>query len=95
MRSRYSAFVALDVAYLLRTWHPTTRPAGLDLDPGQRWTGLDILRTEEGSAFHQEGVVEFRAHYVHAGEAESQHEVSRFVRADGQWTYLDGQDSGS
>ncbi|MFJ2742979.1 YchJ family protein [Streptomyces sp. NPDC087440] len=95
MRSRYSAFVVLDVPYLLRTWHPTTRPADLDLDPAMRWTGLDILRAEGGSAFHQEGVVEFRAHYVHDGEADSQHEVSRFVRAEGHWTYLDGQNSGS
>ncbi|GAA3491262.1 YchJ family protein [Streptomyces cremeus] len=95
MRSRYSAFVVLDVPYLLRTWHPTTRPAGLDLEPAMRWAGLEILRTEGGSAFHREGVVEFRAHYVHEGEAGGQHEVSRFVRVDGLWTYLDGQNSGS
>ena len=33
MRSRYSAFVVLDAGYLLRTWHPETRPASLELDP--------------------------------------------------------------
>ncbi|MFI5806040.1 YchJ family protein [Streptomyces sp. NPDC051561] len=95
MRSRYSAFVMLDAAYLLRTWHPTTRPASLDLDRHQRWTGLDILGATGGSAFHQEGTVEFRAHYVHDGQPDSQQELSRFVRADGQWVYLDGQNSGS
>lgn len=26
MRSRYSAFAVGDEAYLLRSWHPTTRP---------------------------------------------------------------------
>ena len=26
MRSRYSAFVREDAAYLLVTWHPDTRP---------------------------------------------------------------------
>jgi SEC-C motif-containing protein len=95
MRSRYSAFVLLDADYLLRTWHPSTRPAALELDPAQRWTGLDILAASHGSAFHQEGTVEFRAHYVHRGQGDSQHEVSRFVRVDGRWSYLDAQNSGS
>lgn len=89
MRSRYSAFAVGDTGYLLRTWHPTTRPAGLDLDPAQRWTGLEILGTGGGSAFHAEGTVEFRAHYTRHGRADSQYEHSRFVREDGQWVYLD------
>ena len=29
MRSRYSAFAVGDAAYLLATWHPSTRPAAL------------------------------------------------------------------
>ncbi|WP_190109514.1 YchJ family protein [Streptomyces cinnamoneus] len=89
MRSRYSAFVVRDAAYLLRTWHSTTRPPGLDFDPGITWTGLDVLGATDGSAFHQEGTVEFRAHYRVGGEADSQHELSRFAREDGQWVYLD------
>ncbi|MEV4436908.1 YchJ family metal-binding protein [Streptomyces sp. NPDC049585] len=89
MRSRYSAFVALDGAYLLRTWHSTTRPRTLDFDPDIRWTGLEILSTTGGSAFHQDGTVEFRAHYELHGEAGSQHELSRFVRQDGAWVYVD------
>ena len=36
MRSRYSAFAVGDADYLLATWHPTTRPAELALDPEQR-----------------------------------------------------------
>lgn len=43
MRSRYSAFAIGDGDYLLRTWHPDTRPDALDLDPDQRWYRLDIL----------------------------------------------------
>ena len=31
MRSRYSAFAVGDMPYLLRTWHPTTRPDDLAL----------------------------------------------------------------
>lgn len=87
MRSRYSAFVVGDVAYLVRTWHPRTRPEGLDLDPGMRWAGLEILGTEGGSAFHATGTVTFRASY----RGGSLHERSRFERVDGAWVYVDGE----
>ncbi|MET8453329.1 YchJ family protein [Streptomyces sp. NPDC005209] len=87
MRSRYSAFVTGDVAYLLRTWHPDTRPARLDLDPGMRWTGLEVLDTGEGSTFHTTGTVTFRASY----RGGSLHERSRFERVGGAWVYVDGE----
>ncbi|MEU1871372.1 SEC-C motif-containing protein [Streptomyces ambofaciens] len=87
MRSRYSAFVRLDAGYLRRTWHPRTRPARLDLDPGMRWTGLEILDTADGSAFHTTGTVTFRASY----RGGSLRERSRFERVDGAWAYVDGE----
>jgi SEC-C motif-containing protein len=90
MRSRYSAFALGDRAYLLATWHPTTRPRRLDLDPDVRWTGLDVLATAGGSLLSAEGTVEFRAHYVRDGGAGAQHETSRFARDGGRWHYLDG-----
>jgi SEC-C motif-containing protein len=86
MRSRYTAFVRGDVEHLLRTWHPDTRPAALELDPGIRWTGLDVLDRAGGGLFDTEGVVEFRAHHRDG----AQHERSRFVRDAGRWVYLDG-----
>ncbi len=86
MRSRYCAFVKQDAAYLLRTWHPRTRPASLDLDAGMRWTGLEILGTGDGSAFHSVGTVTFRASF----RGGSLHERSRFERVDGAWVYVDG-----
>ncbi|MFE2508558.1 YchJ family protein [Streptomyces naganishii] len=86
MRSRYSAFVRGEAGYLLRTWHPRTRPARLELDPGPRWTGLEILDTSDGSAFHSTGTVTFRASY----RGGSLHERSRFERVDGAWVYVDG-----
>ncbi|QTT72518.1 SEC-C domain-containing protein [Streptomyces mobaraensis NBRC 13819 = DSM 40847] len=89
MRSRYSAFAVGDTAYLLRTWHSTTRPPSLDLDPTVRWTGLEILAASAGTAFHQEGTVEFRAHCVVRGHEDAQHELSRFVRENGAWVYVD------
>ena len=90
MRSRYSAFAVGDPAYLLATWHPSTRPPSLELDPTVRWTGLDVLATSDGGLLAPEGTVEFRAWYRREGETGSQHEVSRFERVDGAWRYLDG-----
>ncbi|MGI5347824.1 YchJ family protein [Streptomyces sp. CA-250714] len=91
MRSRYAAFALGETAYLLRTWHPDTRPATLDLEGSPRWTGLEILATSGGSAFHDEGTVTFRAHYRGAdGEPGVQEECSRFTRVDGVWMYVDG-----
>ena len=87
MRSRYSAFVRLDEPYLLRSWHPRTRPARLDLDPGMRWTGLEILATTDGSAFHATGTVTFRASFRDGSLLER----SRFERVEGAWVYLDGE----
>ncbi|MFD4785954.1 YchJ family protein [Streptomyces sp. NPDC058459] len=87
MRSRYSAFVVGDVEYLGRTWHPRTRPGQLEFDPGMRWTGLEILETEGGSAFHSTGTVTFRASY----RGGSLYERSRFERVDGAWVYADGE----
>ncbi|MFD5401182.1 YchJ family protein [Streptomyces griseorubiginosus] len=86
MRSRYSAFVKLERDYLLRTWHPRTRPGSLELDPGMRWTGLEILGTTDGSAFHTTATVTFRASF----RGGSLHERSRFERTEGAWVYVDG-----
>ena len=87
MRSRYSAFVSHDSAYLLRTWAASSRPASLEFDPDIRWTRLDILRTERGGMLDTVGVVEFRAHYRVHREPGDQHEVSTFSREGGRWVY--------
>jgi SEC-C motif-containing protein len=90
MRSRYSAFVRADAAYLLRSWHPSTRPAELALDdPARtRWLGLDVLRHVPAG---ERAVVEFVARWKVGGEpAVRLHETSAFVREDGHWYYLDG-----
>ncbi|MEV0148859.1 MULTISPECIES: YchJ family metal-binding protein [unclassified Nonomuraea] len=94
MRSRFSAFGVGDEAYLLRTWHPATRPARLDLDRGVRWVRLEILETGRGTVLHTEGTVRFRAHYVERGREGSMEEHSRFVRLDGQWVYEGARDDG-
>ncbi|MEV7004874.1 YchJ family metal-binding protein [Streptosporangium sp. NPDC051022] len=88
MRSRFSAFSVGDSGYLLRTWHPTTRPQSVDLGGGLRWVRLEVLETTGGSAVHTEGTVRFRAHYLDRGTAGEMEENSRFVRHGGTWAYL-------
>jgi SEC-C motif domain protein len=89
MRSRYTAYVVGDRSYLLTTWHPTTRPAQLELDPAMRWYRLDIDGRERGGPLDRDGIVEFRAFYRHDGVRGEQHETSRFLREGGRWRYVD------
>jgi len=88
MRSRYSAFVREDAAYLRATWHPSTCPPRIDFEPSQRWLGLQIrghrvIDDDQAS-------VEFVARSKQGGRAHRLHETSRFVREGGRWFYLDG-----
>ncbi|MET1089868.1 MAG: YchJ family metal-binding protein [Arthrobacter sp.] len=91
MRSRYSAFVLCDEDYLLRTWHATEAPKGLGLDPEMEWRRLDILATDRGGPLDVQGTVEFKAHFRHGADRGVLHEVSRFVRENGRWFYVDGK----
>ena len=90
MRSRYCAYILGDIPYLLRTWHPSTRPAVIDPAAIPDWRGLDILRAEEGQEGDNQGIVEFRATALSQGKFFTLHEVSRFVREAGQWLYVSG-----
>jgi SEC-C motif-containing protein len=87
MRSRYSAFALDDAGYVLRSWHPSTRPAEIEPDPDLRWVGLDVIETSGGGMFDTEGIVEFRAHYRASGRHADMRERSRFVRHEGTWVY--------
>ncbi|HEX7112806.1 MAG TPA: YchJ family protein [Mizugakiibacter sp.] len=91
MRSRYAAYALGLEPYLLASWHASTRPAALHLAaqrPPPTWLGLEVKR------HHADGdraTVEFVARYrIGGGRAQRQHEISRFVREDGRWYYLDG-----
>jgi SEC-C motif-containing protein len=87
MRSRYSAYVLGLLDYLLATWHPSTAPGDLELSP-VKWLGLEVRHAQ---ATGDAGVVEFVARYRDSGRGVRLHEVSRFVREDGRWLYIDGQ----
>lgn len=90
MRSRYSAFVAGEASYLLRTWHPATRPETLVLDEDVRWTGLEVLATEAGGPDERRGTVEFVARHTVEGRPGELHELSRFRRDAEGWRYVRG-----
>lgn len=88
MRSRYCAFVLERADYLLATWHPHSRPARLEFEPGLRWLGLVVqqhLRQGEDRA-----TVRFIARSKLGGRASRQTETSRFRREAGRWLYVDG-----
>ena len=91
MRSRYSAYVLRNGAYLHRSWHASTRPnkkSLLQLPPTE-CLGLEIVRTEQGGETDTSGVVEFIARYREADAEAALQETSRFVREAGRWTYVD------
>jgi SEC-C motif domain protein len=92
MRSRYSAYVLGLEPYLLDTWHASTRPGALGLatqSPKPTWLGLSVKREENPTP--DTAIVEFVARMrIGGGRAERMHEVSRFVREDGRWFYVDG-----
>jgi SEC-C motif-containing protein len=93
MRSRYSAYVLRLDEYLLSTWHASTRPKSLDLLESDvlQWLGLDI-RSQQCSLTRAR--IEFIARYRVGGPGwpiERQHEISRFVKEDGRWWYVEGE----
>ena len=93
MRSRYCAFVMGDVAYLLATWHPQTRPASIDIDPNQRWLWLKLRGTTGGLESDTQGSVSFVARYKIAGKGYRLEENSLFEKLENRWFYLQPLDA--
>lgn len=87
MRSRYSAYVLGDEAYLRATWDPATCPPEPLVEPGISWVGLDVRSTQQEG---DEGIIEFIARAKVGGRARRLHETSRFIRREGRWFYVDG-----
>ncbi|HPY39695.1 MAG TPA: YchJ family metal-binding protein [Thiolinea sp.] len=91
MRSRYSAYIMGDAAYIHRSWHSSTRPSKKSLVQPRHihWQSLEIVRIEAGQLEDQEGRVDFIAYFSEKGQAQQLHELSRFTREKGRWVYLD------
>jgi SEC-C motif-containing protein len=93
MRSRYSAFVLGDVDWLRASWHPSTRPRRIHVSSDDRWRGLRVV-SAEGGPLDDEGRVHFVAEVERDGATVRLEELSRFVRLEGRWVYLDGEAGG-
>lgn len=81
MRSRYAAFAVGDAAYLEDTWHPSTRPATVELGEGLTWLSLQVIDAQDDQ-------VEFVARFRGPGGSGFVRERSQFVQQGGRWLYL-------
>ncbi|MEM6973749.1 MAG: YchJ family metal-binding protein [Pseudomonadota bacterium] len=88
MRARYVAFARGDATYLMRSWAPETRPATVEIDPDQVWTGLTVEAHE--TTGRDTATVRFTARWRRAGRKGRLSETSRFRREGAGWVYIDG-----
>lgn len=88
MRSRYSAYAQHNEAYILSTWHASTRPQSLSInsDSAVKWIRLKVISSNDET-------VEFIAWYKLNGKAHQLHELSRFIFEDQRWYYLNGSNA--
>ena len=95
MRSRFSAFVTHHWPYVLQTWHPDQRPdctvQELENEAANgRWLTLSVLHSRmDEDGLH--GEVDFCAWFNDAKGLHLHHELSSFVREQGQWFYTRGR----
>jgi SEC-C motif-containing protein len=93
MRSRYSAFVKNEMAYLRETTDPQTLH-DIDEAANQEWADrakflkLEIIKSEEKGT---KGLVEFKAFYAVDEEEYIHHEISTFRKQAGEWFFKSGK----
>jgi SEC-C motif-containing protein len=96
MRSRYSAYVKQEMAYILASLHPDHRN---DYDEKStrswaeraQWHGIAIMNTVKGAPEDSEGQVEFTVSYTENGFKQEHHELSSFKKKDGTWYFTNGK----
>ncbi|MGB0554048.1 MAG: YchJ family protein [Alphaproteobacteria bacterium] len=95
MRSRYTAFMRGDLAYIDRTHalekrDTAERSAAKNTFNSVEWIRLEVLQSARGGATDDIGMVEFAAHFRQNGAELVHRERSNFRRDDGLWVYVDG-----
>jgi SEC-C motif-containing protein len=96
MRSRYSAYVKMEIPYILTSLHPDHRS---DYDEkssrawaeSAQWHGITILKTVKGGPDDTEGEVEFSVSYTERGMKQEHHERSSFQKQGGTWYFTTGK----
>lgn len=96
MRSRYTAYTLVNVAYLQKTSAPALRKkfdekATREWASASQWSGLQIIKTTQGGPDDATGKVEFIARYTYKESVQEHHEVASFIRGENQeWLFEDG-----
>lgn len=101
MRSRYTAHVLHNIEHIIRTM----RGKALKLFDQEKtidewfenttWQKLEIINAPEIKKNDKEGIVEFKAHYIFNNAELVLHERSKFLKIDGEWYYVSGQNKGA
>jgi SEC-C motif domain protein len=97
MRSRFSAYAAINVEYLLKSNHPSKRKfhdsKSIELwAKSNDWHILEIISKSKGEPKDTEGTVEFKAFFLdHKSNPQIHHEISNFKKELGKWFYVDGK----
>lgn len=95
MRARYSAFVTVNVSFIIKTVSPTqsnkmTEEAVKRWAESAEWKELHIVNTVDGGEQDEAGTVEFIAKYMTGDIMQSHHEQASFSKIDGEWVFEDG-----
>lgn len=96
MRSRYSAYVAHEIDYIVRTCTVDEQNA-IDVEETRKWSeesewqGLKIIKTDKGGPQDSEGVVDFSATYSRKGLRDVHLERAFFKKVNGEWLYESGE----
>ncbi len=97
MRARYSAYATNSAQFIYNTYATTSRAAQSINDiqawaDNCKWVSLKVIKTTEGNELlKQLPTVEFTARYLENNKLFEMHEVSRFIKENEQWYYLDGE----
>jgi len=94
MRARYTAFCYHNVGYIVSTIHPRKRRFGEAFSMSRlvkksRWIGLKVIDHQAGDKV---SYVEFVAYRIEKGQIAQQHERSKFVYANDEWFYFEGEE---
>ncbi len=96
MRSRYTAYVKKELAWLRESLHPGHRAdydekSSRDWADRATWHGIEVLRTEQGGAADDTGTVEFVVSFTESGVKQEHHERSAFQKVNGVWYFKEGK----
>ncbi len=93
MRSRYTAYSLQNDAYILDSWHSSTRPVSLSEENKLpvKWVELKVINSSVPAQNDTTATVEFVARFKVNGKAEQMHECSEFIKEAGRWFYLKGK----